>query len=474
MPDKDQQYDIFISYSRKDVTFVQLLTKKLEELGYTYWIDVSGIESGDMFKKNIVKAIKASKVVVFISSKASNESSYTTKEINYALHNHKPIIPIRIDNTEYNEVLQFDLDVLDYVDCTKTSKYQEGFERLCRALQHYFPNHEISISKPVTQSNIAPVLGKKRNKFLWMAVFLVGVIGLGFGIWELFKETPPVLTFEYDYHSATVTGVSANVKTIVVPSSVRYEGMDYDITDIGEYAFAKCAKLKHIKISEGIRMISSSAFAGCASLESIELPSSLWCISAYAFSGCTNLVSIIIPEDVSSIEDYTFSNCVWLNDVELHDRIYTIKNGAFSGCANLRQIEIPNSVQYIGEYAFAGCGNLTEIMIPDKVTMIGTGAFLGCRWLQSITIGNNVERIDTWTFRQCERLENADLHVHTIGTAAFAHCISLSNVTIGDEVSCIEDNAFMGCSSLKSVTIPNELTNIGENAFPEDCEIIRR
>ena len=132
-------YDVFISYSRHDEVFVECLTAQLDALGYSYWIDTTGIESGDVFKKNIVKAIKASRVVLFVSSRHSNESTWTTREINYAIHNGKPIIPIRVDGADYNEVLQFDLEILDYVDCTRMSRYAEGFERLGRALLQYFP-----------------------------------------------------------------------------------------------------------------------------------------------------------------------------------------------------------------------------------------------------------------------------------------------------------------------------------------------
>lgn len=52
------EYDVFISYSRKDGAVVQPVVERLKAEGYRCWMDVSGIESGDLFKQVIVDAIK--------------------------------------------------------------------------------------------------------------------------------------------------------------------------------------------------------------------------------------------------------------------------------------------------------------------------------------------------------------------------------------------------------------------------------
>ena len=74
-------HDIFISYSRRDSELVQHFVDKLMDLGYSVWIDKDGIESGDAFKKVIVRAIKEARCVVFFSSVDSNSSRWTAKEI---------------------------------------------------------------------------------------------------------------------------------------------------------------------------------------------------------------------------------------------------------------------------------------------------------------------------------------------------------------------------------------------------------
>lgn len=108
--------DVFISYSRQDIQFVHSFLSMFKENEINYWIDIDGIYSGDAFKKIITKAIKASKVFLFFSSEASNNSEWTAKEINLAVLFKKEIIPIRIDESNYNDEVVFDLAGLDFIN----------------------------------------------------------------------------------------------------------------------------------------------------------------------------------------------------------------------------------------------------------------------------------------------------------------------------------------------------------------------
>lgn len=132
-------HDIFISYSRKDSNIVDEFVNRLEAEGFRVWIDRDGIESGDAFKKVIVKAIKESSIVAFFSSEYSNSSPWTAKEINIAVHHDKPIIPIKIDKTVYNDEVEFDLVSLDYVDYTDPSMRSAMMEKLVKTVKSRLP-----------------------------------------------------------------------------------------------------------------------------------------------------------------------------------------------------------------------------------------------------------------------------------------------------------------------------------------------
>lgn len=128
--------DIFISYSRYDSDVVNELVTLLEREGYSVWIDRDGIESGDDFKRVILKAIKESKVVLFFSSEHSNVSDWTAKEIGVAVKYKKHIIPIMLDDSNFNEAVEFDLINLDYVDYSKVLTRLAMRERLFKTLRN--------------------------------------------------------------------------------------------------------------------------------------------------------------------------------------------------------------------------------------------------------------------------------------------------------------------------------------------------
>ncbi|WP_287644050.1 TIR domain-containing protein, partial [Bacteroides sp.] len=91
-----------------------------DENGITYWFDKDGIYSGQEFIEIITGAIAESKMLIFISSKHSNESMWTAGEIFEALDGEKAIIPVKIDNSQYNKKFKLLIRPLDYID------YQEN------------------------------------------------------------------------------------------------------------------------------------------------------------------------------------------------------------------------------------------------------------------------------------------------------------------------------------------------------------
>lgn len=81
---------------------------------------------------------------------------------------------------------------------------------------------------------------------------------------------------------------------IVIPPSIKQDGVTYDVTSIGSSAFSDCSGLFSVIIPDGITSIGSCAFLRCRNLTSITIPSSITSIGNYAFSGCTSLSSVQI------------------------------------------------------------------------------------------------------------------------------------------------------------------------------------
>ena len=74
--------------------------------------------------------------------------------------------------------------------------------------------------------------------------------------------------------------------TVNIPSTVVYNGAEYRVTSIGEFAFYRC------------------------NLEAVSIPQSVKTIGMLAFYWCDKLTSRKIPDGVTSIEMGTFYNCI--------------------------------------------------------------------------------------------------------------------------------------------------------------------
>ena len=281
-----------------------------------------------------------------------------------------------------------------------------------------------------------------------------------------------------------VTNCYSDKKKIVIPNSIKINGVLYSVTEIDDEAFQFRKKLKSVVIPNSVTSIGDRAFYNCSGLTSVTIPNSVTTIGYSAFSGCSGLTSVTIGNSVTTIGGCAFSDCdgltevniidlsAWckidfvysssnplyyakklkFNGVEIKDLVIPnditeIKNSAFWDCDGLTSVTIPNSVTSIGDEAFSGCTGLTEVTIPSSVTSIGNSAFWDCTGLTSVTIPNSVT---------------------SIGGCAFYGCSGLTSVTIGNSVTTIGNSAFKYCSGLTSVTIPNSVKEIGDCAF-RDC-----
>lgn len=131
--------DVFISYSREDKVFAGLVCQFLEEKSISYWIDKTDMHHSNDFKKEIVIAIKQCKMMLFISSENSNRSVNVVKEVGIAEGEGKRIIPIRIDESPYNESIYYDLVNKDWADFRNEDPQhrKSAFGRLYNDLQFY-------------------------------------------------------------------------------------------------------------------------------------------------------------------------------------------------------------------------------------------------------------------------------------------------------------------------------------------------
>jgi len=138
---------------------------------------------------------------------------------------------------------------------------------------------------------------------------------------------------------------------IVIPEKVLYNGQEYSVTGVSNYAFAFCSGLR-----------------------SLSLPTSLSDIGTGAFEYCVSLEDIVIPNSVSHIGIGALSGCFRLKTVRLSSSLDTIPSGLFSDCYQLKEVEIPEGVVYVGHSVFANCYMLENISFPSTLKKIGNEA----------------------------------------------------------------------------------------------------
>lgn len=138
---------VFISYSRQNYidendniiqgSSLLKIMQKLDEQGIDRWIDVEGKYAGHSFGPEIRSAILECDLLIFISSTESNQSEWTPSELYTAKKNHKLIIPVLIDDTEFAEDIEFYIP--GHIDCVEFYKNeQSGLEKIVNNINKEF------------------------------------------------------------------------------------------------------------------------------------------------------------------------------------------------------------------------------------------------------------------------------------------------------------------------------------------------
>ena len=78
---------------------------------------------------------------------------------------------------------------------------------------------------------------------------------------------------------------------VVIPSTVTFDGIPYNVTGIGKLAFETCHNLSSVTIPESVTSIGDYAFYYCESLTSITIPKSVASIGIALFEYCNSLAS---------------------------------------------------------------------------------------------------------------------------------------------------------------------------------------
>jgi TIR domain-containing protein len=166
-------HEIFISYSRRDISTVRALTTALSQKGLTVWVDRSDIQEGDAYDTQIEEAIAQTSVVIVLWSENSIRSHWVRAEAAYALAKHK-LLPITIDHSQ--PPLQFmQIQTLDFGSWQGGCE-DETFERLLAALCKRL-DRQLPVSRSITAAAIAAKTNVGQNSIA--RIFVAGMVAVG-------------------------------------------------------------------------------------------------------------------------------------------------------------------------------------------------------------------------------------------------------------------------------------------------------
>jgi hypothetical protein len=90
---------VFVSYSHQDTKAILPIIEAINARGYNIWYD-RGINISSTWTDEIAVAIMNCQVLVVFLSRDSASSNYVRTEVEFALNNHKRIIPVYLDGLE--------------------------------------------------------------------------------------------------------------------------------------------------------------------------------------------------------------------------------------------------------------------------------------------------------------------------------------------------------------------------------------
>lgn len=112
-----------------------------------------------------------------------------------------------------------------------------------------------------------------------------------FSICGLAAEEPELFVYDVDAEGyAVLVKCDESVEgEVIIPSIVEIDGEFFEVKYIGEGAFADCALITSITLSDGIEQIGYSAFLNCTALADLYVPESLLVCMYDAFVGCNSV-----------------------------------------------------------------------------------------------------------------------------------------------------------------------------------------
>ena len=156
--------DVFISYPSARNEIATAMCAALEENGITCWIAPRDILPGITYADALIQAIDSSKVMVLVYSSETNTSPHILREVERAVHNNIPIIPVRVDNSDPSNAMMYYISTPHWLDAF-VPPFEQHLDRLVKTIKQHLENLSGKTAQTsVTNQPIPHISGKENIK----------------------------------------------------------------------------------------------------------------------------------------------------------------------------------------------------------------------------------------------------------------------------------------------------------------------
>lgn len=175
-------YDVFVSYSQHDKSFVDALVHSLEAENIRCWYAPRDIPPGMSWPAAITHAISQSRAMILVFSGHSNQSAEVAKELTLASNHKRVVVPVRIEMVLPNEEMQYHLgnrhwlDVYDLEMELALQKVKESLGLYVALKQRAAGTGDLfcAASRSSTASRIQKIQKNLRNRSIPLKVVIAG------------------------------------------------------------------------------------------------------------------------------------------------------------------------------------------------------------------------------------------------------------------------------------------------------------
>ena len=168
---------LFISYSSKNQKIANALCEYLERQGIRCWIAPRDIPSASNYAGEITRAIKSAEQVLLLYSKDACKSVHVKNEINLAINNAKSILPYCLDDSPYDDDLEYYLSTRQRI--ASCGDQDRDFQNIAKILLGH------AVEAPQKAPEPSALKSDKARKPIWIYV-LAALVLIALCAWLFF------------------------------------------------------------------------------------------------------------------------------------------------------------------------------------------------------------------------------------------------------------------------------------------------